>query len=117
MNSLEWINRQIKECKQSIKQSEIRINEYKKYPSWVKGHKEQIEELKPILKVLEQIKTELEAWEVVKEDIVYQKDIPCEERPEYTYEFKKWVFEINEDEYDFEEKSIKIKKALEVNND
>lgn len=66
MNSLKWINGQIEECKQSIQQSEIIIDEDKKYPSLVKCHKERIEELKPILKVLEQIKAKLEAWEVVK---------------------------------------------------
>lgn len=71
MNSLEWINGQIEECKQSIQQSEIRIDEDKKYPSFVKCHKERIEELKPILKVLEQIKTELEAWEAIKKHIEY----------------------------------------------
>lgn len=69
MSNLEFINEQIEECKQSIQQSKIRIDEDKKYPSLVKCHKERIEELKLILKRLEQIKTILEAWEVVKDKI------------------------------------------------
>ena len=40
MNSLEWINEQIKECKQAIQQLKIKIDEDKKYPSFIKCHKE-----------------------------------------------------------------------------
>lgn len=76
-----------------------------------------LEEMKENLQTLEQIKNELEAWEVVKEELQYQETIHCEERPEYTYEFKKWSFEINENDYGFEEKSIKLKKALEAKNE
>lgn len=68
MNSLEFINQQIEEIKKAIKQSKLRIEEFKKYPSLVKGHKERIEELKPILKHLEQIKSVLEVWKVCKQN-------------------------------------------------
>lgn len=71
MTSLEFINQNIFECKNHIEHLENKIIEDKKYPSFVKCHKERIEELKPILKVLEQIKTELEAWEAIKKHIEY----------------------------------------------
>ena len=79
-----------------------------------KVYEDAVKTCEELIQINEQIKCELEAWEVVKEDIIYQETIPCEERPEYTYEFKKWTFEINEDQDDFEEKSTKLKKALEV---
>lgn len=115
--TIEFVEQNICECKKHIQYLNDKINEYKKYPSFVKDYKERIEELKPILQNLEQIKCELEAWEVVKEDIEYSEVQPCEERPEYTYEFKKWIFEINEEQGDFEEKNTKLKKALELNNE
>lgn len=103
MNSLEFINKEIEGCIKNI--------EFCEYKGW------DAPEYTQRLIDLKEVKEQLEAWEVVKEGIVYQKEIPCEERPEYTYEFKKWVFEINEDEDDFEEKSIKLKKALKVENE
>lgn len=116
MNSLEWINGQIEECKQSIQQSEIRIDEDKKYPSFVKCHKERIEELKQILKVLEQIKTELEAWEESKKYFILNEG--CVPFYESTYEY---ITLKNDciDESNSEEEGIsiiKIKKALEKEN-
>lgn len=110
MNKIEFINKLIKERKES---KDNFISYSKTYPDeeiFTKGVKNREQEIQ----ILEQIKTILEAWEVVKEDIIYQKNIPCEERPEYTYEFEKWIFEINENTYGFKEKSMKLKKALEV---
>lgn len=75
MNSLEFINQNIFECKNHIEHLEIKIIEDKKYPSLVKYHKERIEELKPILKQLQQIKTVLEAWEISKTKQVDLYDI------------------------------------------
>ena len=66
MTSLEFINQNIFECKNHIEHLETQIIEDKKYPSLVKAHKERIEELKPILKQLQQIKSVLEAWEICK---------------------------------------------------
>ena len=67
MNNLEFINQNIFECENRIEHLEIKIIEDKKYPSLVKSHKECIEELKPILKHLEQIKNILEAWKELNE--------------------------------------------------
>lgn len=75
-----------------------------------------LEYLKDRLNILNEIKSKLEAWEVVEEGIEYEEDVPCDERPEYTYKFKKWEFKLTEDDYNFEEKDKKLKKALEVNN-
>lgn len=74
MNSLEFINQNIFECKNYIEHLENKIIEDKKYPSLVKDHKERIEEIKPILNHLQQIKSELEAWEVVQGTIVEGQD-------------------------------------------
>lgn len=126
MNSLEWINGQIEECKQSIQQSEIRIDEDKKYPSFVKCHKERIEELKPILNNLQQIKQDLEAWEVVKDKISitvyydneqdYEEDINSHNaiclnsnlKLQNSNNEEEWFVPLTDEE------SKKFKKALEV---
>lgn len=70
MTDLEFINQNICDTKNYIKHLEIKIIEDKKYPSFVKDHQERIEELKPILKHLEQIKAKLEAWEVVEDNTI-----------------------------------------------
>lgn len=109
MTKLKYINKLIRDNKSS---KERFLYNSKKYPDdevflkCVKTCEERID-------ILQQIKNDLEAWEVVKEDIIYQENIPCEERPEYTYKFEKWIFEINENSYGFKEKSMKLKKALE----
>lgn len=75
--TIEFIKINIFECKNHIQYLNNKINEDKKYPSFVKCHKEQIENLKPILQTLEQIKCELEAWEVVKPSIKEIKEQQC----------------------------------------
>ena len=75
MNSLEFIKQNIFEFKNHIEHLEIEIIEDEKNPTLAKYHKERIEELKPILNHLQQIKTELEAWEVVKPNIVEEDNI------------------------------------------
>lgn len=67
MNSLEFINQNIFECKNHIEYLEIKIIEDKKYPSLVKPHKEQIENLKPILNHLQKIKRELIVIQILKD--------------------------------------------------
>lgn len=95
MNSLEWINKQIEECKQAIQQLKIRIDEDKNYPSFIKCHNERLKELKPILQTLQQIKTELEAWYEIKN--LYLKGY-----------FSRVVLPVESDK--------KFKKALELKN-
>lgn len=68
--TIEFVEQNIFECKNHIQCLNSKINEDKKYPSLVKCHKERIEELKPILQNLEQIKCELEAWEIIKREIL-----------------------------------------------
>ena len=72
MNSLEFINIEIKGLNKEIEYLQNKIIEDKIYPGFVKSHKERIEELKTILQQLEQIKSELEAWYVVKKHCDYQ---------------------------------------------
>lgn len=74
MSSLEFINLEIKGLNKEIEYLQNKIIEDKIYPSFVKSHKERIEELKPILQQLEQIKSKLEAWEVVQGTIVEGED-------------------------------------------
>lgn len=100
MNSLEFINQNICDTKNYIKHLEIKIIEDKIYPSFVKSHKERIEEIKPILKHLETIKAKLEAWEVVKECIIDSNGV--------------YLLRIDSDDEDDIEYYETIKKALEV---
>lgn len=106
MTKLEYINKAISFHRRMY-------NDYLRIGSEAKV----VEEIKQDLEILQQIKNALEAWEVVNKELEYQEDIPCEERPEYTYKFKKWTFEINENAADFEEKSMKLKRAVEVKDE
>lgn len=68
MNSLEFINQEIEDAKHEIKMNEIRIeNMYNKT-----FYEERTEVLNNKLQTLQQIKTELEAWEVVKH-LIYKR--------------------------------------------
>ena len=100
MNSLEFIKQNIFDCKNHIEHLEIEIIENEKYSTLVKKHKERIEELKPILNILQQIKVELEAWEVVADKIFYGGG-RC------LIDSSVW----------FGEEAETIKKAMEVKND
>ena len=102
MNSLEFIDRKIKQLEER-KEKAFKNEYYSIY-----------KECSQKITALHQIKAELEAWYVVKEDIDYQETEYCSERPEFTYKYKKWSFKLTEDEPNFEEKSEKLKKALEV---
>lgn len=106
MNSLEWINEQIEECKKTIICLNIRIIEDSKYPSLVKTHNERIEDITQLKQRFEQIKTELEAWEVCKTDnsILYVLQTLAKGESIDWHRLP-------------EEKQIKLKKALEVNED
>lgn len=67
--TIEFVKDNIFECKNHIQYLGSKINEDKKYPSLVKSHKEQIENLKQILQCLDQINLELKALEIVKSSI------------------------------------------------
>ena len=117
MNSLEFINRQIGNINEIIEQNKIKIEENVLFESLKEHYQSYNKELEQLKLTLQQIKAELEAWEVVKEDIDYQEIEYCSERAEYTYEYKKWSFQLTEDYPNFEEKSEKLKKALEVEDE
>ena len=125
MNSLEFIKQNIFECKNHIEHLKIKIIEDEKYSTLAKYHKERIEELKPILNHLQQIKAELEAWEVVKDKISitvyydneqdYEEDINSHNAICLNNNLK--IQNSNNEEEWFipltDEESEKIKKALE----
>ena len=66
MSNLEWINEQIKECDEMIERLNIRKDEYSKNKSLVKTYNNHIKNLTGLKQRFEQIKSEFEAWEVVK---------------------------------------------------
>lgn len=108
MNNLEWINEQIKKSDKEIEYLEIKIIEDKKYPTLVEFHKERIEELKPILNHLLQIKTILEAWEIAKaKEIDLYDVITSQDTEEFNCDLYK-DYQLTEEEFN------KLKKALEV---
>lgn len=73
MNNLEWINKQIEECNKIIENLKMRIIEDKKYPSLVKAHMGEIENITQSKQRFEQIKTELiEYNEIKKYGISYE---------------------------------------------
>ena len=102
MNSLEFIEFYIKEYKRSVEW-------YKKYQeknptSFVNTLKE--EEL--ILHHLQQIKSELEAWEVVKDKIIV-KELPNYFYPQYCICLKNMNGKINKEQYEILKKSLEVK--------
>ena len=66
MSNLEWINEQIKECDKMIENLNIKKDEYSKNKSLVKTYNNHIKNLTGLKQRFEQIKSEFEAWEVVK---------------------------------------------------
>lgn len=64
MNNLEWLNQQIEETKKSY---DAFVLDYELFHRI--GDKRDADKLKEILKHLQQIKCELEAWEVVKKHL------------------------------------------------
>lgn len=106
MNSLEFINQEIEEAKHEIKINEIRIeNMYNKT-----FYEERAEVLNNKLQTLQQIKIELEAWEVVKKDIILDTDsYDCDDMS-CTVAYAKFYT----DDY---EQLDKLYKALEVENE
>lgn len=70
MNSLEFIDTAIKGGEKDIAEFKKSIIENEKYPVFNAFNKEELKNKEFILKHFKQIKTELEAWEVVKKNIV-----------------------------------------------
>jgi hypothetical protein len=66
MSNLEWLNQQIEETKKSY---DAFVLDYELFHRI--GDKRDADKLKEILKHLQQIKCELEAWEVVKKHLEY----------------------------------------------
>ncbi len=114
MNSLEFIKQNIFEFKNHIADLEIKIAEDKRYSTLAKYHKERIEELKTILNHLQQIKTELEAWEESKKYFILNEGYVAFYGSTYEYITLKndCIDESNSEEEGIS--IIKIKKAMEV---
>lgn len=111
MNSLEFINQEIEDAKHEIKVNEIRIeNMYNKT-----FYEERAEVLNNKLQTLQQIKVELESWEVVKEKFFI--DI-IERESDYKIGFEPKTPIINGTVTRFahldNDKGTTFKKALEV---
>ena len=109
MTSLEWVNAQKEECKKTIDDLKNRIIEDSKYPSLVNEYNEQIRIVNAVVKYFENIKIELEAWEVIKPYIKYEE----EENDEGVYMEYSLLFEIE----DWKPEAFKIKKALEIKDE
>lgn len=108
MNSLEFIEDEIKIIKKKIKELKEEEDLH-----WNYEHEDeaiecgfQIEEYEDILKILQQIKEELEAWEVCKEDsVIYSilkdfskgKSINYHKLPEKQQEKLKKALEVKDD--------------------
>lgn len=113
MNSLDWINKQIKICKKQIKKlKELVISCDRKSPDsdiqvlsyfYRNEASDRIQEYKRLLIILNQIKTQLEAWEVVKNKIYYD---PSKEYIDLSLIYLNCVKDKNYQ---------KLKKALEIN--
>jgi hypothetical protein len=73
MNSIEWIDEQIEEINKTIEHLKIRIIEDKEFPSLVKGHMEKVENITQLKELFELIKSELEAWYVVKPNLRFEE--------------------------------------------
>lgn len=108
MNSLEFINQEIEHIKNVL---ETDADIFETLPI-VKDYRSR---LKEELQTLQQIKTELEAWENVKKYLVVEKNTYEEDWEEIEYDYIDFVGD-NIDPFhgsDFEEVET-IKKALEV---
>lgn len=66
MTNLEWINEQIEECDEMIEHLKIKKDKYSKNKSLVETYNKHIKNLTGVKQHFEQIKSELEAWEIVK---------------------------------------------------
>ena len=105
MNRLEFINQEIEEAKHEIKMNEIRIeNMYNKT-----FYEERAEVLNNKLQTLQQIKTELEAWEIVKKNICFDTDsYDCDDRS-CTFEYAQFHTD-NEGELNILHKALEVKE-------
>lgn len=111
MNSLEFIEKEIEDRKENIKHWEKQLECYPNSDVFTRC----VNMCNEQLQILEQIKTELEAWEELKKYIVLME----EQYPLYdtTYEYIELENGcIDESNTDEEGKSIMIiKRALEIN--
>lgn len=97
MNSLEFINEEIKRYKTVIR---IVSGERKSY-------------YKKVVKQLQQIKSELEAWYVLKPDLEHTENA----LGEHEIKFRKFYTDADVELHDTKEKYYKLKKALEVEDE
>lgn len=117
MNSLDWINDRIEVIKKQIKKLKNMIKSYSEKLSDSDNDtqvvsflcrseaEDKLQECEYILKIYQQIKTELEAWYVVKPSINLRNN----------KELKNWVY-LSSYNYS-DEKYNKLKKALEVQDE
>lgn len=106
MTNLELIEILIEENKKEIELIKNMIAEDEKYPSIKKVNEENLKSMEELLADLQQVKTDLEAWEVVKSGITQKLQI--------TGKYRDKVVEINHRIYvEGTEQYEKLKKALE----
>ena len=104
MNSLEFIENQIKEIDKQLDYYKRKIDEDCIFKSFIDNYTTTIKDLTNLKNTLLQIKTELEAWEVVKHKISIEKG-----SIDYAnINIKDWNHHLSKDQYQ------KLKKALEV---
>jgi hypothetical protein len=108
MSNLEWLNQQIEETKKSY---DAFVLDYELFHRI--GDKRDADKLKEILKHLQQIKCELEAWEEINKTF----EIGVEEQTEEIYIKGKNYYGNERTIWGYSKDGVlKVKKALEVEN-
>lgn len=110
MNSLEFIENQIKEIDKQLDYYKRKIDEDCNFKSFIDSYTTTIKDLTNLKNTLLQIKTELEAWEVVKECFEY---FEMEEGDVFTHKVEGYF---QTKQFDSKDLAI-IKKALEIKNE
>lgn len=122
MNSLEYIDNDIKTCKRLIKKLEKSIDTYdevlqgpldpidQRFYRPKQDFIDQLNRYKNTLNILKQIKAELEAWYILKEDLEHTEN----ELGEHEIELRKFYTDADVEVEDTKEKYYTLKKALEV---
>lgn len=108
MNSLEFIEKEIKTTKKSYSAFDL---DYMLFGR--ESDKKESERLLKKLKHLQQIKTELEAWYILKFDLEHTEN----ELGEHEIELRKFYTDADVEIHDTKEKYYTLKKALEVQDD
>lgn len=109
MNTLEYIDKQILFVKQNIQYHKDLLTKVEDNES-IEIIKSTIKLLEPDLQTLYQIKSELEAWYMLKPDLEHTEN----ELGEHEIELKKFYTDADVEQHDTKEKYYTLKKALEI---